>query len=136
METDQIIEKLNNLMVASFRRDPDSPKDIIPVAPIQLSNNLLHIRGLLLQLVDKVADSERDYRLSKAAKYDELIKTLVNEKPMSRSAASDQLDYEPTLIEKKIATERVRNFMKYVDGLCTSMQSVLRVQAGADKSQY
>lgn len=129
MKTDEIIEKLNTLMIESFRREESG--DIVPVEPVLLSTKLLHIRGLLLQLVDKVYDAERDYRLSKSARFDKLLK-----EGMKRSPASDQLDMEADLIEKKVATERVRNFMKYTDGLCTSMQSVLKVQASGEKGQY
>lgn len=104
---------------------------MVPADPVTLAENLLLIRGLLIQLVDKVADAELDYRRSKAARFDRFLKD-----GMKRSPGIEQLDLEPDLIDKKIATERLRNYMKYVDGLCTSIQSVLKVQAGSDKNQY
>lgn len=128
MQTDQIIAQLDKFQVKLFVRDGNQ---VVPADPVTLAENLLLIRGLLIQLVEKVADAELDYRKSKAAKFDELVKG-----GMKRSPALDQLDLETDLIEKKIATERVRNYMKYVDGLCTSIQSVLRVQSGSDKTQY
>jgi len=128
METDQIISQLDKFQVRLFVRDNGV---VVPADPSTLAENLLLIRGLLIQLVEKVADAELDYRRSKAARFDKFIK-----EGMKRSPASDQLELEQDLIEKKIATERVRNYMKYVDGLCTSIQSVLRVQAGSEKAQY
>lgn len=128
MNTDQIIAQLDTFQARLFvRRDGQ----VEPADPGTLANNLLLIRGLLIQLVDKVADAELDYRKSKAARFDRFIT-----EGMKKSPALDQLEMEDDLIDKKISTERVRNYMKYVDGLCTSIQSVLKVQAGSDKSQY
>jgi hypothetical protein len=128
MQTDDIIKQLDKFQVRLFVRHDGL---VVPADPVTLAENLLLIRGLLIQLVDKVADAELDYRKSKAARFDTFVK-----EGMKRSPAMDQLDMEQDLIDKKIATERVRNYMKYVDGLCTSIQSVLRVQAGSDKAQY
>lgn len=128
MTANEIIEQLDKFQVRLFRREEGT---VVPADPVTLAENLLLIRGLLIQLVDKVADAELDYRKSKAARFDKFIK-----EEMKRSPAMDQLDFEQDLIDKKIATERLRNYMKYVDGLCTSIQSVLRVQSGSDKNQY
>jgi hypothetical protein len=128
MNTDEIIKQLEVFQVRLFvRRDGQ----VEPADPQTLAENLLLIRGLLIQLVDKVADSELDYRRAKASRFDRFIK-----EGMKKSPAFDMLEMEQDLIEKKINTERVRNYMKYVDGLCTSIQSVLKVQAGSEKSQY
>lgn len=128
MDTEQIIKQLEQFQVRLFvRRDGQ----VEPADPNTLAENLLLIRGLLIQLVDKVADAELDYRKAKAARFDRFIK-----EGMKKSPAMDMLDMEQDLIEKKIATERVRNYMKYVDGLCTSIQSVLKVQTSSEKSQY
>ena len=128
MQTDDIITQLDKFQVRLFVRQNGL---VIPADPSTLAENLLLIRGLLIQLVDKVAEAELDYRKSKAARFDKFLKG-----GMKRSPAMDQLDMEQDLIDKKISTERVRNYMKYVDGLCTSIQSVLRVQAGSEKAQY
>lgn len=128
MNTDQIIAELDKFQVRLFiRRDGQ----VEPADPQTLANNLLLIRGLLIQLVEKVADSELDYRKAKAARFDRFLK-----EGMKKSPAMDMLEMEQDLIEKKISTERVRNYMKYVDGLCTSIQSVLKVQTGSSKSDY
>lgn len=128
MNTDEIIKQLEVFQVRLFvRRDGQ----VEPADPQTLAENLLLIRGLLIQLVDKVADSELDYRRAKASRFDRFIK-----EGMKKSPAFDMLEMEQDLIEKKINTERVRNYMKYVDGLCTNIQSVLKVQAGSEKSQY
>lgn len=128
MTADEIIEQLGKFQVRLFRRVDGV---VVPADPTTLAENLLLIRGLLIQLVDKVAEAELDYRKSKASRYDRFIK-----EEMKKSAARDQLDFEQDLIDKKITAERLRNYMKYVDGLCTSIQSVLRVQSGSDKNQY
>lgn len=128
MEANEIIEQLNKFQVRLFRKVDGT---VVPADPVTLAENLLLIRGLLIQLVDKVAEAELDYRKSKAARFDSFLK-----QEMKRSPAMDQLDFEQDLIDKKIATERLRNFMKYTDGLCTSIQSVLRVQSGSEKNQY
>lgn len=134
MLANEVIGQLDKYQVRLFRKVDGS---VVPADPVTLAENLLLIRGLLIQLVDKVADAELDYRKSKASRYDGFIKNVPTDgKPMSKSAAMDALDFENDLIEKKIATERLRNYMKYVDGLCTSIQSVLRVQSGSEKSQY
>ena len=128
METDEIISQLDTFQARLFiRRDGQ----VEPADPNTLANNLLLIRGLLIQLVQKVAEYELDYRKSKAARFDRFIK-----EGMKKSPAMDQLEMEPDLIDKKIATERVRNYMKFTDGLCTSIQSVLKVQTSSEKNQY
>lgn len=128
MNTEQIIAQLEQYQVKLFllRNGQVEPAD-----PVTLANNLLLIRGLLIQLVEKVADAELDYRKAKAARFDRFLK-----EGMKKSPALDALKMEQDLIEKEISTERVRNYMKYVDGLCTSIQSVLKVQAGSDRNQY
>lgn len=128
MQTDDIIKQLDKFQVRLFIRHDGL---VVPADPVTLAENLLLIRGLLIQLVDKVADAELDYRKTKAARFDTFIKDGVKKSP-----AFDLLEMEPDLIDKKIATERVRNYMKYVDGLCTSIQSVLKVQSSSDKNQY
>lgn len=133
MQTEQIIKQLDGFQARLFVRVDGR---VEPADPSTLANNLLLIRGLLIQLVDKVAEAEQIYRKAKAGRFDKLIQPPAEGKPMSRSAAIDQLEREDDLIEMKIATERLRNYMKYTDGLCTSIQSVLRVQSSSEKGNY
>ena len=128
MTTPEIIEQLNSFQVKLFVRRGN---EVEPADPVTLANNLLLIRGLLIQLVDKVADAELEYRHAKAVKYDKLIADGVKKSP-----AIDSLKMDKELIDMEIETERVRNFMKYTDGLCTSIQSVLKVQASSNKGEY
>ena len=128
MNTEEIIAQLDKFQVKLFvRRDGQ----VEPADPTTLANNLLLIRGLLIQLVDKVYEAELQYRKSKAARFDTFIKD-----GMKKSPAFDALDMEEDLIDMKLSTERVRNYMKYIDGLCTSIQSVLKVQSSSEKNQY
>lgn len=128
MQTEDIIAQLDKFQVKLFvRRDGQ----VEPADPTTLANNLLLIRGLLIQLVDKVYEAELAYRKAKAARFDKFIK-----EGMKKSPAFDALEMEDDLIDMKLSTERVRNYMKYIDGLCTSIQSVLKVQSSSEKNQY
>lgn len=99
--------------------------------PVALADAIVKIRVLLVQLVDKVAEAELEYRRTKAARYDRFIK-----EGMKRSPAIDSLDFEADLIELKVETERVRGYMKYVDSLVSAVQSLLKVQSSGERNQY
>lgn len=99
--------------------------------PLALAEAIVKIRVLILQLVDKVAEHELDYRRNKAARYDRFLK-----EGMKRSPAVDSLDFEADLIEKKVALERVRGYMKHTDGLVSAVQTLLKVQSSSEKNQY
>lgn len=99
--------------------------------PVDVANAIVKIRMLLVQLVDKVAETELDYRQTKASRYDKFIK-----EGMKKSPAFDLLEMEEDLIQKKIETERVKGYMRYVDSLVSAVQSLLKVQSGADKGNY
>lgn len=134
MDAEQIIKTLETYQLRLFVRTKDG---VEPADPVTLSSNLLLIRGLLVQLVDKVYEAEREYRKAKAARFDRLISPNADgSKGLSKSAAFDQLEMENDLIEYKTNVERLRNYMKYIDGLCSGVQSVLKVQVGSEKSQY
>jgi len=128
MNADKIIAQLDKFQANLFIT---TSSGVEPATPDVLSKNLLFIRGLLVRLVEEVATAEKDYRRSKAARFDKFLKD-----GMKKSPAMDMLEMESDLIEKKVNTERLKNYMKYVDGLCSSIQSVLKVQIGSDKSQY
>lgn len=134
MKPEEIIERLNQFQLKLFVRGANG---VEPASPPVLSENLLLIRGLMIQLVDCVADADLNYRHAKAKKFDELLQVVQpNGKNMSKSAALDALDMEPALVDMKIETERLKNYLKYVDGLCTSIQSVLKFQTASDKNIY
>jgi hypothetical protein len=97
--------------------------------PHILGECIVKIRILLLQLVDCVAQAEKDYRLSKAARYDRLIAEGIKKSP-----AFDQLKVEPDLIEKEIAAERLRSYMKYIDSLVSAVQTQVKIQTGIAKN--
>ena len=128
METSEIITQIDKLAAKLYVR---TAVGVEPAAPGVLSSNLLFIRGLLVQLVDRASDAERSYRHAKAARFDKLLQDGVKKSP-----AMDLLKMEKDLIDMEIEAERLKGYMKYTDGLCTSVQSVLRVQAGSEKSQY
>lgn len=125
MELNRIIELIEGYSNGLYVLNQD--KDVEPALPDKLANNLLLIRGLLIRLIDKVSEAELEYRRAKAARFDRLIK-----EGWKKSPAFDQLEMEQDLIEMKIATERVRNYLKYTDGLCTSIQSVLKFKTSTN----
>ena len=134
MTPDQIIERLGQFQLKLFIKGKHG---VEPAAPGVLSENLLLIRGLMINLVNCVADADLEYRHAKAARFDKLLQSQQpNGKPMSKSAALDALEMEPDLVDMKIETERLKNYLKYTDGLCTSIQSVLKFQTASDKSQF
>lgn len=127
MSPEQIISQIAKFETKLLIRG----KSGVEIAPPQvLSETIVKIRVLLLQLVDHVADADLDYRRSKAARYDRFIK-----EGMKKSPAIDSLDFEQDLIEKRIAVERLRNYLKYVDSLVSSVQTAIKVQTGIAKSE-
>lgn len=128
MDTDQIIGQIEKFQ-AQLLKNTGNGVEVNDPGP--LSDAIVKIRILLVQLVEKVAEAELDYRHSKSSAFDALI-----QEGTKRSPAFDLLDMDKDLIDKKVATERIRNYMKYVDGLVSAVQSLLKVQSSADKNQY
>jgi hypothetical protein len=124
-QLDRIIELIDGYSNGLY--DLDTDKNVVPQLPEKLATNLLLIRGLLVQLVDKVAESEAEYRHAKAARFDKFIK-----EGMKKSPAFEQLEMEQDLIDMKVNTERIRNYLKYTDGLCSSIQSVLKFKTSTN----
>ena len=132
MEVDQIIQQLElqqRLLILSKQQTESGKVEINN--PGVLSEVIVKMRMLIVQLVDKVAEAELDYRKSKSARFDRFIKEGIK-----RSPAFDLLELEPDLIEKKIATERLKNYMKYCDSLVSSVQSLLKVMSSSERNQY
>lgn len=127
MDTDKILEQIGKFEALLLVRGAGGV-EVAP--PVILGENIVKIRVLLVQLVDKVAEAELDYRRSKAARFDKFIK-----EGMKKSPAIDSLDFEQDLIDKKVAAERLRNYLKYIDSLVSSVQTVIRVQTGIAKSE-
>lgn len=122
MDVDKIIQQLERFQAQLLIKSNGT----VEVAdPATLSATGVKIRVLLVQLVDKLAIIERDYRHSKAAMYDKLIKEGVKKSP-----ALDQIDLTPEIIDKRIEAERIRGYAKYVDSLVSSIQTHIKVQTG------
>lgn len=126
MEADAIVDQITKYSNLLYYRDPET-KQLSPALPEALANNLLLIRGLMLRLIDFVSDAEVKYRHAKASRFDQFIKD-----GMKKSPAFDQLEMESDLIEMKISVERLRNYLKYTEGLCTSVQSVLKFKTSTN----
>ncbi|UOF77984.1 hypothetical protein [Caudoviricetes sp.] len=128
MDTDKIIEQIEKFQTNLLRPGENGVEINDPGA---LSEAIVKIRVLLVQLVDKVADAELEFKRTRAARYDKFIT-----EGMKKSPAVDALKFDQELIEMEINTERIRNYMRYVDSLVSAVQSLLKVQASADKNQY
>lgn len=128
MPPERIIELLNSYQANCYVRQGNH---VVPADPITLANNLLLIRGLLIQLVDEVSKAEKAYRNKKASMYDFHVTNGLKASP-----AQDAVDRDMEVQELRIEAERLRNYMKYTDGICTSIQSVLKVYSTSEKSQY
>lgn len=129
MTPEQILTRLDQFQHRLFVKGPNGPTPAL--APV-LAENLLLIRGLMVNLVDCVANADLEYRHAKAARFDKFIQqTQSNGKPMSKSAAIDALEMESDLIDMKIESERLKNYLKYIDGQCTAIQSVLKFETSS-----
>jgi len=128
MTAQEIIDQIETFQ-ADFVRPGDRGVQINN--PTALSESMVKIRMLLVQLVDRVADAELEFKRTRAARYDKFIK-----EGMKKSPAVDALKFEPDLIEMEITAERIRNYMKYVDSLVSAVQSLLKVQASGERNQY
>lgn len=128
MTTEQIIEQIDRFQ-ANLLTKRDGQVEIND--PVTLSETIVKIRVLLVTLTNKVADAELEYKRLRAGKYAQNIKD-----GMKRSPASDSLRYDEELIEMESVSDRLRNYMKYVDGLVSSVQSLLKVQSSSEKNQF
>lgn len=128
MDADQIIHEIEKFQ-ATLLINKNNRVEIND--PGALSEAIVKIRVLLVQLVDKVATAELEFKRARAARFDKFIK-----EGMKKTPAVDALKFEQDLIEMEVATERIRNYMKYVDSLVSAVQSLLKVQSSADKNQY
>lgn len=128
MDTNKIIEQIEKFQTNLLRPGQNGVEINDPSA---LSEAIVKIRVLLVQLVDKVADAELEFKRTRAARYDKLIT-----EGTKRSPATDMLKFDQELIEMESNAERIRNYMKYVDSLVSAVQSLLKVQSSAEKNQY
>lgn len=126
MTAEKLIKKIGEYEAKLLYRGASG----IEVSPPEvLAKSIVTIRLLLVQLIDVVADAEKDYRKTKAVRFDKFIK-----EGMKKSPALDQLDFEDDIIEKKIEVDRLRGYMKYTDGVVSAVQTLIKVQTGIAKS--
>lgn len=92
-----------------------------------LASRIILIRGQMIHLVDKVAEAEKEYKFEEAKLFDKLIQEGIKKSP-----AIDAVKMNPDLASKKIEVERLRNYLKYIDGLCTSVQTVIKFETSTN----
>lgn len=100
-------------------------------APTEVSQAIVTIRLLLLQMVDLVSDADLDFKRTRAARFDKHLKDGVKRSPAEQMVKMDQ-----ELIAMENNVERVNKYMKYCDSLVSAVQSMLKVQASGDRGQY
>lgn len=125
MDVKAIVDQLENLQAQLLIRGTNGGVEIAP--PHIIGPVIVKMRVLLVQMVDKVYDIELDYRKSKSSMVDKLLKEGLKPSP-----ALDRTEMDPDIIEKKISVERLKNYMKYIDGLVSSVQSNIKIQTGMD----
>ncbi len=128
MQADQIIAQIEKFQTQLLVNNGNGVEINNPTA---LSEAIVKIRVLLVQLVDKVADAELEFKRKRAARYDKFIT-----EGMKKSPAVDALKFEQDLIEAEVTTDRIRNYMKYVDSLVSAVQSLLKVQSSGERNQF
>ncbi|CAB4182638.1 hypothetical protein UFOVP1439_33 [uncultured Caudovirales phage] len=128
MDTDKIIEQIERFQTGLLRPGQNGVEINDPGS---LAEAIVKIRVLLVQLVDKVADAELEFKRTRAARYDKLIT-----EGTKRSPATDILKFDQELIEMESNAERIRNYMRYVDSLVSAVQSLLKVASSAERNQY
>lgn len=128
MQTDKIIEQIEKFQTQLLRPGDNGVEINNPVA---LSEAIVKIRVLLVQLVDKQCDAELAFKRTRAARYDKLIA-----EGTKRSPATDILKFDQELIQMESDAERIRNYSKYVDSLVSAVQSLLKVQSSGERNQY
>lgn len=128
MKTEQIIAQIERFQTQLL---VNTGNGVEVNSPAALADSIVKIRVLLVQLVDKVADAELEFKRARASRYDMFITQGIKKSP-----AVDALKFEADLIEMESNAERVKNYMRYVDSLVTAIQSLLKVQASGERNQY
>lgn len=128
MNADKIIEQIEKFQTQLLVNHGNGVEINNPQA---LAEAIVKIRVLLVQLVDKVADAQLEFKRTRAARYDKFIT-----EGMKKSPAVDALKFEQDLIEMESAAERIQGYMKYVDSLVSAVQSLLKVQSSGERNQY
>lgn len=128
MDAQKIIEQIDRFQTQLLR----SGENGVEISdPTSLSQAIVKIRVLLVQLVDKVADAELEFKRTRASRYDTLIK-----EGTKRSPAGDMLKMDLELIKMESDADRIKQYMKYVDSLVSAVQTLLKVQASGERNQY
>lgn len=128
MTTDKIIEQINQFQTNLLIKTNNGTELNNPAV---LGETIVKIRVLLVTLVDRYAEADLEFRRLRAQKYDVLLKEGVKKSP-----AYDSLKMDMELIVLESHAERLRAYMKHVDGLVSSVQSMLKIQSGQERNQY
>lgn len=100
-------------------------------APTEVSQAIVTIRLLLVQMVDLISEEDLNFRKTRAARFDKLL-----QEGTKRSPAEQMVKMDQELITMENNVERVNKYMKYVDSLVSAVQSMLKVQASGEKGNY
>lgn len=117
---DKLVEEINRLELSMIRKVGGK---IELSSPIVLSETIAKIAIYLSQLSDEVTNTELDFKQSRAAKFDSLLKS--GEK---RTAAETFIRFDQDLIKKESDADRLRNFIKRTENVITTIQTHIRVK--------
>jgi hypothetical protein len=128
-EVDQIISTINNLESQMLTRLRDGTIEL--VVPTRLAEIIGKIAVLLQQTVDPITFLDREFRQTRARRFDKFLKQGIKKTP-----AMDSLKFEPDLIDMEIAVNRVNAFIKRTEQTITTIQSNMRVKNGAANGNF
>lgn len=117
---DKLVEEINRLELSMLKKVGGK---VELANPVYLSDVISKIAIYLSQLSDEVTNTELDFKLKRAAKFDSLLKS--GEK---RTAAETFIRFDQELIKAESDAERLRNFVKSTDKVITTIQTRIRVK--------
>jgi len=119
MNPDAIIKQIMSLENQLLKRQGGR---VVLAEAGQISETLGKISVLLANLSEPVFEAELEYKLTRAARYDRMLKD--GEK---RTVAEANLKYDQELIQKELAVDRIKGYIKRTEQLITTMQTHIKV---------
>lgn len=128
-EIDSIIRTITQLEAKTLIRNFNGQIEL--AGPSVLADTASKIAVLLQQVVDPLALIEREFRQTKAQRFDTFLKQGIKKSP-----ALDSLKMEPDLIDMEIAVNRIQAFVKRTEQSITTTQSNMRVKTGVANGNF
>lgn len=117
---DKLVEEINRLELSMLKKVGGR---VELANPTYLSETIAKIAIYLSQLSDEVTNAELNFKQSRAARFDSLLKE--GEK---RTAAETFIRFDQELIKAESDADRLRNFIKRTENVITTIQTHIRVK--------